>query len=104
MQEFLRLTQPQAAEFAEFAPIVTPGLVWLSEHPATWSDYDEFCRLKLWIDELQVTNDAAERAIKNAGEVADATNDPNHRENVVLVMNDHRGRISKLRKGDLNNV
>ena len=68
------------------------------------SDYDEFCRMKIWIDELQVTIVAAERGVKNAQEVSDMTRDPNHREKVILVMNDHRNRISKLSKRDIMNV
>ena len=30
-------------------------------------------RLKKWIDEFQVTNDAAERAVKNAQEMSEVT-------------------------------
>ena len=61
-------------------------------------------RLQNRVKQLQVTNDAAERAVKNAGEVADLTRDPAHRENIILVMNDYRGHVSQLRKAALNDV
>ena len=49
-------------------------------------------------------NDAAERGVKNAQEVADVSRNPLHRENVMLVINDHRGRMARLRKADLNAI
>ena len=57
------------------APITTTGLVWLHHHPVTWPDYDEYCRMEKWVSELQITNDAAEGAVKNAQEVASTTRD-----------------------------
>ena len=96
----LPVNNPHLAE----APVIADELAWLKEDPAVWTDYEEYMRLSKWVRQLQVTNDAAERAVKNAQEVADLTRDPAHRENVVLVMNDHRGRMARLRKADLNNA
>ena len=69
-----------------------------------WPEYDEYMRLKKWVDELQVTNDAAERAVKIAQETAEITRDPNHRDNILLVMNDNRGRVSSFRKRNLDKM
>ena len=60
--------------------------------------------LAVRVSELKVTNDAAERGVKNAQEVADVSRNPLHRENVMLVINDHRGRMARLRKADLNAI
>ena len=46
-----------------------------------------------------MVNDATERAVKNAQKVAELTQDPDHRNNVLLVMNDHRGRVLTSGKG-----
>ena len=89
-KDYLVLTQPLVdnPHLAE-APVIAAELAWLKEDPAVWTDYDEYMRLSKWVKQLQVTNDAAERAVKNAQEVADITRDPAHREYVVLVLNDH---------------
>ena len=60
--------------------------------------------MKKWVDEIQTQNDASERAVKNGQEVTELTRDPNHRENVVLVMNDHRSKNTGVRKIDLQPV
>ena len=59
---------------------------WLREDPATWPDYDEYCRMQKWVCELEVTNVVSERVVKNMQEVAHITRDLSHRDNVVLVM------------------
>ena len=50
---YLRLTYawPDHPEDAA-TPIAADMLVWLQEHPFFWPEYDEFVRLKKWIDEL----------------------------------------------------
>ena len=101
---YLRITQPATSEKAEYGPIITPGFVWLKEDPQTWSDYDEYGRMKKRVDEIQTQNDASERAVKNGQEVAELTRDPNHRENIALVMNDHRSKNTGVRKIDLQPV
>ena len=40
--------------------------------------------MEKWVSELQITNDAAEGAVKNAQEVASTTRDPKHRDNVIF--------------------
>ena len=69
-------------------------LAWLREDREVCTDYEEYIRLKKWMDRLKVTNDAAERVVKNAHEVAEISQDPRRCENVVLVMNDHRERVA----------
>ena len=56
------------------------------------------------MDQIEVANDTAERVVKNDHEVAEISQDPLRRENVVLVMNDHRGRVAKVGKADLNQI
>ena len=46
-----------------------------------------------------MVNHDAERAVKNAQKVAELTQDPDHRNNVLLVMNDHCGRVLTSGKG-----
>lgn len=73
---------------------------WLQEHPAVWTDYDEFLWLRKWVSQLEVTNDAAERAVKNSQEVACAARDLRHREDIMIVMNKHRENVNyKTKKG-----
>ena len=51
-----------------------------------------------------VTNDPAERAVKDVQDCAQVTRDLAHRDSVILVRTDHRGRVAQLRKADLDNV
>lgn len=53
---------------------------------------------------MLVVNDPAERAVKDVQDCAQMTRDPAHRDTVILVRADHRGRVAQLRKADLNNV
>ena len=57
-----------------------------------------------FVRDLQVVIDAVERAVKNVAEYAEMTLDPVHRDGIILVANDHRGRVAQLKKGNLNNV
>ena len=77
---------------------------WLAEPVATWMDNDNYVHLKEFCRDIQVVNDAAERAVKDVAEYAQMTRDPKHRDNVILVANDHRGKIPHLKKANLNNV
>ena len=86
------------------APVVADTLAWLREDPEVWTDYEKYICNKNWMDQLEVANDATERVVKNAREVAEISQDPRRRENVVLVMNDHRGRVAKVGKADLNQI
>ena len=85
------------------APIIAGEFVWLKEPPIPWTGYDEYVRLSSsWVNQLQVVNDAVERAVKNAQEIAEVTRDLAHHDNVILVMNDHRGHVANLGKRNLN--
>ena len=79
------------------APVIADELAWLKY--TVWTDYEKYTRLSKWVRQLQVTNNAAERGMKN---VVNLPNDLPHRENVLV--NDHRGRVARLRKVDLNNT
>ena len=54
--------------------------------------------------DLQVVNDATERAVKDVAEYAEMSRDPAYGDDIILVANNHRGRDTHLRKGNLNNV
>ena len=53
---------------------------------------------------MMVVNDPAERAVKDVQDCAQMTRDPAHRDTVILVRSDHRGRVAQLKKVDLDNV
>ena len=77
---------------------------WLNIPPSQWIQDGNYQHLRSFIRDLQVVNDAAERAVKDVAEYSEMTQDPNHRDAVILVANDHRGRVAQLRKANLNNV
>ena len=54
--------------------------------------------------DIQVVNDCAERAVKDVHDYAKITRDHNLRDSIILVANDHRGRITHMRKENLNNM
>ena len=49
--------------------VIISSFAWLKEHPAVWAD-KEYLELGKWVMDLSVTNDAAERGVKNAQKVA----------------------------------
>lgn len=77
---------------------------WLQEHPAIWPDYEDYQFCRDFCTDMMVVNDPAERAVKDVQDCAQMTRDPRHRDNVILVRGDHRGRVARLRKADLHNV
>ena len=77
---------------------------WLQDDPAVWPDSVEYENCQRFCKELEVVNDPAERAVKAVQETANMTRDPAHRDAVVVVMCDHRGRVANLRKTNLNAV
>ena len=77
---------------------------WLNHHPSVWHQDPEFTFLRSFCQDLQVVNDSAERAVKDVQDFAEVTRDPAHRDDIILVANDHRGRVAHLRKAALNNV
>ena len=46
----------------------------LKDHPVIWTDYKEYLELGKWVMDLSVTNDAAERGVKNPQKVALSSN------------------------------
>ncbi len=45
--------------------------------------------------DIMVVNDPAERAVKDVAKYAEMTRDPNHRDNIILVADDHWGMVVK---------
>ena len=84
--EYQLLTQPRpdCPEY-EVDPITATGLVGLQETLKFCPEFDKYSCLKKWVNELQVTNDIAERVVKNAQEIAEVTRHPNHGDNVIPV-------------------
>lgn len=80
------------------------SLDWLNLHPSTWLQNQHYIRIQEFCKEISVVNDAAERAVKDVTEYAKLTADPEHRDNIILVSNDHRGRVKKMKKNNLNDV
>ena len=81
-----------------------PRMQWISLPPSSWLQDDTYCQLHEYLRDMQVVNDAAERAVKDVAEYAHMTQAPGDRDNVILVATDHRGRVSDLRKPNLNRV
>ena len=50
--------------------VIISSFAWLKEHPAVLTDFMEYLELGKWVMDLSVTNDAAERGVKNAQKVA----------------------------------
>jgi len=69
-----------------------------------WCDSDDYERCKAFCQDLMVVNDPAKHAVKDVQDCAQMTRDPAHRDSVILVQSDHRGRVAQLRKADLNQV
>ena len=77
---------------------------WLGDDLDTWHDNDDYIRCQLLCLDMEVVNDAAERALKDVTDTAQLTRDPAHRDTIIIVRSDHRGRVANLRKNNLNNV
>ena len=50
--------------------VISSSFAWLKEHSAVLTDFMEYLELGKWVMDLSVTNDAAERGVKNAQKVA----------------------------------
>ncbi len=53
---------------------------------------------------MQVVNDAADRGVKDVTDYAKMSRDLAQRDAMIVVANDHRGSVTNLRKGNLNNL
>ena len=70
--------------------LVEAGSNWLHQHASTWMQDPSY--QYLWDLELQVVNDAAQRATIDVAEYAEMTRDPVYWDDIILVANGHRGR------------
>ena len=77
---------------------------WLRNPPETWPEDDDYIRISTLCQDMEVVNDSAGRAVKDLTETAQMTRDAAHRDSIILVRSDHRGRVANLRKDNLNNV
>ena len=77
---------------------------WLTLPVHTWEQNHEYLRLQSFLSDLEVVNDAAERCIKDIQDYRNVANDSIHREEVLLVVNDHRDVFQDLRRQALANL
>ena len=71
---------------------------WLHGGVTGWSDTDEYKMMHNVFKDLKVVNDLAERCIKDIQEYANIAKDSDRREDILLVVSDHRGVFQDLRK------
>ena len=74
---------------------------WMSSEVGEWSNNDEYKMMLSVLKDLKVVNDLAERCIKDIQEYADLSKDSAHKDNILLVVSDHRGVFQDLRKQSL---
>ena len=71
---------------------------WLHKDTREWSSEAEYNMMRDLVRDLKVVNDLAERCIKDIQEYANLAKDSVHRDNILLVVSDHRGVFQDLRK------
>jgi len=79
-------------------------LHWLQLHPLQWQDFPIYTQICAFLGDIEVVNDVAECAVKYVCEYTHMTQAAGDRDNVVLFDLTHSGRISNLRKRNLNFV
>ena len=62
---------------------------------------DEYKMMLIILKDLKVVNDLAERCIKDIQEYTNLSKDSAHKDNILLVVADHRGVFQDLRKQSL---
>lgn len=77
---------------------------WLLSEVQAWGNCPSYRQLRELTRDMKVVNDCAEWAVKDVQEYANATRDPGHINDVILVGTDHRCRLSNTRKADLNDI
>ncbi len=87
-----------------FFHLVNADTQWLYDEPSTWHNNPQYRHLRDFCKDMQVVNDAAERGVKDVTDFAKMSRDPAQRDAMIVVANDHRGRVTNLRKGNLNNL
>ena len=60
--------------------------------------------LRKWVGEISVTNDAAERGVKLAQEVALQRQSESLREQSMIAISDHRSNVCDLNKSSLSKL
>ena len=73
----------------------------MSAEVVEWNEDDEYKMMLRVLKDLKVVNDLAERCIKDIQEYANLSKDSAHRDNILLVVSDHRGVSQDLRKQPL---
>ena len=76
---------------------------WLMADVTQWKEDNEYVFMFNCVRDLKVTNDCAERCIKDITEYANAAKDSKYREDILMVATDHRGVLQDLRKDALQN-
>ena len=71
---------------------------WMSAEVVDWNEDDEYKMILRVLKDLKVVNDLAEQCIKDIQEYANLSKDSAHRDNILLVVSDHRGVFQDLRK------
>lgn len=74
---------------------------WLADEVELWKYDAEYIGILNTLHDLKVVNDLAERCVKDVEEFRNASKDPEHRDNVLLVGTDHRDVFKDLRKSAL---
>ena len=74
---------------------------WLRLNVDQWDSDPEYLRLREVLLDLKVVNDLAERCVKDVQDYAKLARDSKYREDILMVVSDHRGVFQDLRKQSL---
>ena len=96
--ELLLRRDPEAPQLHEFVGrrswlifhLFNLNVVWMELPPAQWDMNAEYNQFKNIVDNLNVVNDSAERAVKDVSDFADYSQNRIRRDDVVRVVNSHR--------------
>ena len=112
--DILRGRQPDGPELHEFIGerswllfhLLNVDVTWMAHPPHQWNQYDGFRRFCTYVENMNVVNDAAERAVKDVTEFANYCQDPDRRDDVIKVVNSHRELIdfAHLTKDEIANI
>ena len=80
------------------------GTNWLSRPVRTWPTDPEYLRIHEWLRDLKVVNDCAERCIKDITEYANVCKDSVHRDEIIMVVEDHRFVLQDITRDGLANA
>ena len=71
---------------------------WLQRAVDQWACDPEFDKMNLIIKGLEVTNDTAERGIKDIEDYSNSSTDPSQRRNIILAVNKERQKVPNFDK------